>query len=178
MKLEDILAFQNPWWRTGSVGDKEKLGYFERPMLNRVFSQLSDGGKVVSIIGPRRVGKTVIVHQAVQRLLKDGVAPNRIFYLPLDNPEITKSGIVNELMDFVAQAVKTPLYELETPVYVFLDEVHKLRSWGGGGKALARPKIENKIYRNRFFCCTHSDRSRGIPARQGEPQYAVLSFIQ
>lgn len=131
MKLEDILAFQNPWWRTGNVGnEKEKLGYFERPMLNRVFSQVSAGGKVVSIIGPRQVGKTVLVHQAIQRLLKEGVAPNRIFYLPLDNPEITKSGVVNELMDFVAQAVKTPLYELETPVYVFLDEVHKLRSWG------------------------------------------------
>lgn len=130
MKLEDILAFQNPWWRTGSVGNAEKLGYFERPMLNRVFSQLSEGSKIVSIIGPRQVGKTVLVHQAIQRLLKDGVEANRIFYLPLDNPEITKSGIVNELMEFVAQAVKTPLYELETPVYVFLDEVHKLRTWG------------------------------------------------
>ncbi len=128
MRLEDILEFQNPWWRTGKV-DADRLGSFKRQMLETALSQLKEE-KVVSIIGPRRVGKTVMIHQMIQKLIDNGTQPNRIVYLQLDNPDIIKEGIINNLMEFVSHSLGAPLYEMKEPVFIFLDEVHKLRSWG------------------------------------------------
>lgn len=128
MNLEDVLAFQNPWWRTRRV-EKDKLGSFERRMLARIMKQ-TEGKKIVSVIGPRRVGKTILLHQIMQKLMQKGVDPKRIFYLQLDNPEITKEGVINRLMEFVSHSLGKPLYEMKEPVYIFLDEVHKLKTWG------------------------------------------------
>jgi hypothetical protein len=126
--LEEILVIQNPWWKTKQV-KKEKLGEFRRPMMLEIYKKL-DSGKIISLIGPRRTGKTVLIHQIIQKLLDCGVDANRIIYLQADNPNVLGDNLLDELMNFVSEFLSEPIDELKKPVYVFLDEVHKLETWG------------------------------------------------
>ncbi len=126
--LEEILVIQNPWWKTKQV-KKEKLGEFRRPMMLEIYKKL-DSGKIISLIGPRRTGKTVLIHQIIQKLLDCGVDANRIIYLQADNPNVLGDNLLDELMNFLSEFLSEPIDELKKPVYVFLDEVHKLETWG------------------------------------------------
>ncbi|ODS35898.1 MAG: hypothetical protein A7316_03075 [Candidatus Altiarchaeales archaeon WOR_SM1_86-2] len=125
--LENALAIQNSWWKTKQV-KKEKLGEFQREMLLKIYEKL-DENNVVSIIGPRRTGKTVLLHQIIQKLLDDGINEKRIVYLPLDNPNVRGDNLLDELMDFITSMVYEPADDLTEPVYIFLDEAHKLETW-------------------------------------------------
>jgi len=128
ISLSEILAFQNPWWKTGRV-EPERLGNFKRELFEKLTEDLKNK-KVTSIIGPRRTGKTILIHQLIQNLLDKKVDPERIVYLQLDNPAILHEGLISELMDFTANLITESLDELKKPVYIFLDEVHKLERWG------------------------------------------------
>jgi len=75
--LEPILRDNNPWWR----GDRQfGLPPMRRwafaPVLNGLLSGLTP---VTVLRGPRQVGKTTLLMQAVEELLAQGVSPNRIF---------------------------------------------------------------------------------------------------
>ncbi len=125
--MSEILAFQNPWWKTGRV-EPERSGDFKRELFEKLTEGLKNN-KVTSIIGPRRTGKTILIHQLIQNLLDKQVDPERIIYLQLDNPPILHENLISELMDFTANLITEPLDELKMPVYIFLDEVHKLERW-------------------------------------------------
>ncbi len=76
-------------------------------------------------MGPRRVGKTVMVHQVIARLIKEKVAPRRILYVSLDNP--LYSGLWLEKifsMFFDLNSIKQT-----ERCYVFFDEIQYLSDW-------------------------------------------------
>ena len=98
-------------------------------MLLEFYEKFKDE-RVVSIIGPRRTGKTVLLHQLIKKLLDDGVDSKRIIYLQTDNPYISGDNLVDELMDFISNFIYEPIDELTKTIYIFLDEVHKLKTWG------------------------------------------------
>ena len=52
-------------------------------------------------MGPRRVGKTVMVHQAIAELIRKKVEPRRILYVPLDNPLYSGLSLEKILLMFV-----------------------------------------------------------------------------
>ncbi|CEG11754.1 hypothetical protein MSIBF_A1670014 [groundwater metagenome] len=127
-RLEEILAIQNPWWLTNKV-KKEKTGNFERLILSEIYRK-TGGEKIVSIIGPRRTGKTVLIHQLIQKLLENGVDAKHICYLSCDNPNILGDNLLDEITDLSSNLIGKPVEDLETPLFVFLDEIHKLDTWG------------------------------------------------
>ncbi|OYT40613.1 MAG: hypothetical protein B6U86_03760, partial [Candidatus Altiarchaeales archaeon ex4484_43] len=63
------------------------MGNFKREFFEKLTEDLKNK-KVTSIIGPRRTGKTILIHQLIQNLLDKKVDPERIVYLQLDNPAI------------------------------------------------------------------------------------------
>ena len=76
-------------------------------------------------MGPRRVGKTVIVHQAVAELIRRGVEPKRILYVPLDNPLYSGLSLEKILLIF------TELNSIaqNESCYLFFDEIQYLSDW-------------------------------------------------
>ncbi len=87
-EVQRRLNTDNPWWRSGTGIDPEEAAWPRRAYFAQ-FATLVLQIKVrraVVLIGPRRVGKTVMLKHLVARLLDDGVAGTQILFLPLDTP--------------------------------------------------------------------------------------------
>ena len=94
------LKLENPWWETGAI-PAEQAGMKERPYLDQAYGLMTDFTlrRALVLMGPRRVGKTVMLFHAIARLIKSGVPAKRIFYVSVDHP------LYNHLTldDFVAK---------------------------------------------------------------------------
>lgn len=75
--------------------------------------------------GARQVGKTTLMLQAIEELLRRGVAPANILYATFDHPIIKLAGI-----DAVLQAWREREPRQPGPEYLFLDEAQFIRDWG------------------------------------------------
>ena len=120
-----VLTEQNPWLLSGEV-PAAWAPPAERP-LGRLLSgylQSMDSFRFQLILGPRRVGKTTCLYQAVRALLRAGVAPRRIWWLRLDHPLLMQLNL-GSLLGIVRNRVIDP----SEPVFVFLDELTYARDW-------------------------------------------------
>lgn len=128
--LEEILL-QNPWWKTKIV-DNTKLGKISRDDLTILKKRLNEK-HITCVIGPRRVGKTTLIYDTINYLLKKGVKPKEILYISLDSPKIRlelRDKFNEVLRQYSETILKVPLDALQNTIYIFLDEVHKLDEWG------------------------------------------------
>ena len=134
------LAADNPWWTGGGIredyGQLRPRAYFER------FAGLVEQSGVrraVVLMGPRRVGKTVLLHHVIARLLASGdYAPHDIGYASLDQPLYARLSI-EEMAEEVRQASGNP----NSLRALFLDEIQYLSDWERHLKAFvdAHPDI-------------------------------------
>ena len=85
-----------------------------------------DPHRAVVVMGPRRVGKTVLLFHTVQRLIEQGIDPKRILYLSLDTPVYGAAGL-----DHLFQLCRTAngLVDADREYYVFYDEIQYLKDW-------------------------------------------------
>lgn len=119
-----VLRQYNPWWRTPSAITEEskpqkRLAYYEAlKMLThksiRRFAVLS---------GVRRVGKTTILYQLMEKLIGEGVNPKNILYATFDNPILKLVNVESVL------SIYESLYPLEGTKYIFFDEVQYTENW-------------------------------------------------
>lgn len=121
------LEFDNPWWTSG-VGIDRQISEFKRrtyfaPLI-RLIEERSVNRAVV-VMGPRRVGKTVMVFHAIQALLDSGIPGNCILYASLETP--LYSGL--PLEKIVGMFQSRLGHKRDAELYVFFDEVQYLRDW-------------------------------------------------
>ena len=126
-EIKNRLAFDNPWWNSSAGIDSDvrnlpKRAYFH-PFMELV-SQ-TDVNRAVILLGPRRVGKTVILKQTVQALLDRGERAERIFYVSIDNPIYTGLGLERLLELFVDQHG----HEKSSRLFLLFDEIQYLKDW-------------------------------------------------
>ena len=115
--MEEMLRFENRHWR------QERYDY---PQARHAFSQLwaQMGNKLVlSLEGPRRTGKTVLMKQLINRLIEKGVKPKDILFhsfdeTPLDPLKVLKA--YETLREEPLGAGKP---------YLFFDEIERLSEW-------------------------------------------------
>ncbi len=120
------LQFENPWWTTGALD-----GYYQsfKPRLYfDLFYPLVKNIKVHRanvLMGPRRVGKTVMIYHTIQRLISEGVKPQKILYASIETP------IYNNipLDDLFTMAKKATGDKDSDGWYIFFDEVQYLKEW-------------------------------------------------
>jgi predicted AAA+ superfamily ATPase len=126
---EEILRSvrtENPWWETG-VAAGRFADLPERAYLDAFTHLVTDWrvNRAVVLMGPRRVGKTVMVQQLIGRLIKSGADPRSILYVSIDTP--TYTGLALDF--FVNQhAVEMSLGKDEKR-YIIFDEIQYLSDW-------------------------------------------------
>ncbi|MFQ6129063.1 MAG: ATP-binding protein [Thermoplasmata archaeon] len=129
MGLTRALHGQNPWWSSGTVPEA-----LSKPFRRRDFYTLRekiDHEAILAIIGPRQVGKTTVMHQLAQDLMRR-VDPRRIIYFSFDYPYLdllTEAPLTHILDTYATQVLREPVGELRDRIFVFLDEVCKLDDW-------------------------------------------------
>ncbi|MBY0313822.1 MAG: ATP-binding protein [Phycisphaerales bacterium] len=86
---------------------------------------LQDPYRYQVVLGPRRVGKTVALYQTIDQLIQKGVSPSRLWFLRLDHPLLMHF----ELGAWARSLIKNFNGTLESPLYLFLDEVNYSTNW-------------------------------------------------
>jgi len=121
------IKFENPWWIDGKIDEfyqsmKRRL-YFSKflPLVEN-----STIKRAVVLMGPRRVGKTVIIFHTIQKLINDGIDPKKIFYLSIETPIFNGIGI-EALFNYCRKAVGKE--DDLKGYYVFFDEIQYLKDW-------------------------------------------------
>ena len=82
--------------------------------------------KIVTIVGPRRAGKTYYLFQLITELERQGVARNRILYLNFEDERLELEG----RHDLIIEAYLELYPELDLSLsYFFFDEIQELDLW-------------------------------------------------
>lgn len=126
-EILERFEFDNPWWAIGGGIDKRFADFKRRFYFPPFLSLIQDRSvnRAIVLMGPRRVGKTVMVFHAIQELLNSGVSGKSIFYISLETP--LYSGIALEKMLGMFQ--KQFEHKKDEHLFIFFDEVQYLRDW-------------------------------------------------
>lgn len=120
------IQFENYWWGKNSIeedyNDMQRRLYFDifKPMVfNRTIN------RAVVLMGPRRVGKTVMLHHTIQELLDNGVPAQKIIFITVENPIYTNIAL-EELFKYALEAIGN---QNPKDCFVFFDEIQYLKDW-------------------------------------------------
>lgn len=137
------IKLENPWWNAPYEISEFYKAWKPRPYLNLFLPRVSDRSvrRAVVLMGPRRVGKTVLIHHAIKELITNGVDPKKICYFSVDSPIYNTLGL-EKLTTFYEQAAGTTVSADET--FIFFDEIQYLKQWESHLKSLvdAYPNIK------------------------------------
>jgi len=91
--------------------------------------------KIITITGPRRVGKTYLVLYLIRNLIDQGIPRERIIYINFDDPRLLPFSAKD--MELILEAYQElhPEYREETN-YIFLDEIQNVKDWEIGIRRL------------------------------------------
>lgn len=125
-EIIERLKTENPWWTTKNVSE------YYTEMKRRLYFNLfypyvteTEVRRALVLMGPRRVGKTVMLFHTISRLIDDGLDPQKICFVGVDNPIYINLSLEN-LLALYKKALKTDTLE---GCYVFFDEVQFLKDW-------------------------------------------------
>ena len=123
--VEIHLKRLNPWWQRGEVDeDARKLrprAYLDAVRALLLAPQLR---RAVVLLGPRRVGKTILIRHLIADLLARGVPPQRVAYVEMDHPLLHGRSL--EVLIGQIEAI-APAGEGER--YLFFDEIQSHKDW-------------------------------------------------
>lgn len=126
-EISERMKYDNPWWVSGHIPDdiRQMRSRLYLDMFYGIVNDMSVRRGVV-LMGPRRVGKTIMIYHAIQRLLDDGVSPQKIVYMSVDTP-IYMGLSLEELLKTAKETLHCSMDD--EGFYVFYDEVQYLKDW-------------------------------------------------
>ena len=138
--LAGRIIDDNTWWEDGKIPFYDEFskrryykGFYE--LVTQKFPH-----RAVVLMGPRRIGKTVIMYQAIQDLIDSGISPKNIFYFSLDTPIYTNMPLEELINDgLLINGVKIE------ESYFFFDEIQYLKNWEIHLKSLVDKNRKSKF---------------------------------
>lgn len=141
-KIVERLRYENPWWSTKQISEAysgmAKRLYFD---LFYPFVKELHVRRALVLMGPRRVGKTVMLFHSIEKLLDEGVNPQHIFFVGIDNPIYMHLGL-EDILHLCKDSLS--LSKL-SGCYVFFDEIQYLKDWERHLKVLVDSYPETKF---------------------------------
>jgi hypothetical protein len=123
-ELGAVLAQFNPWWRGEAIAD---LPRWRRAAFRELHSWMTapPAPRAVLLSGARQIGKTTLLLQAADALLRERVPAANILYATFDHPILKLAGI-----DAVIDAWREREPRADGTEYLLLDEAQFIRDWG------------------------------------------------
>lgn len=121
------ITVDNPWWTDGETSDYYRQ-MSPRLYLDIFYPLVQDTAtrRATILMGPRRVGKTVMMYHTIQKLIDDGVPAQNIIYISVETPIYNKI-LLEQLYNLACQTLgKSPTKD---QMYVFYDEIQYLKEW-------------------------------------------------
>lgn len=130
MTLFREIQKDNVWWSLGDV--PEALAKPFKRSDYHSYKALLESDKINVLIGPRQIGKSTVIYQLINYLLKEkGVPPKRILFLSLERSffQINKDPIREALKIYEENILMESLSALKDPIYLFVDEASRNANW-------------------------------------------------
>ncbi len=115
-----VLARWNRW------GGAELPSGQRRQVTNEIVEAI-DGKQVLTLIGPRRAGKTTVMFQLIDELERRGRPTEAVLHINFEEPAFAR-GLDNELLEQLYRAYREQVFP-EGRAYLFLDEVQHVAAW-------------------------------------------------
>jgi len=124
-QLADHLKRLNSWWQHAAV-DSQLMDLRPRAYLEPVQKLLLDTKlrRAVVLLGPRRVGKTILIQHLIADLLQRGVEASRIAYVEMDHPLLH-----GQSLEALLQLIEASTPRREGLRYLFFDEIQSHKDW-------------------------------------------------
>lgn len=122
------LRIDNPWWTENRIPQ-----YYEQMnprMYLDIFYRLVrdvDTKRALILMGPRRVGKTVMLYHTIARLISDGVPAQNIIFVSVETP-IYSNIHLEQLFNISKKTLCKPEND-QSQYYVIFDEIQYLMNW-------------------------------------------------
>ena len=99
------LRVDNPWWTESAIAPYY-ANMHPRLYLDIFYPLVADTEirRALILMGPRRVGKTVMLYHTIQRLISNGVSPQNIIYISVETPIYNKI-LLEQLFNLAKQAL-------------------------------------------------------------------------
>lgn len=124
-----FLDTYNPWWNDGEAAFAG-LPEFHRDVFDDLYADIQRLPQMISVTGPRRVGKSTLLRQCIRKLIQEHgkEQAQRIVYFTMDDPALLLPHIDMDRFfeDLVAEFAKRAK---DGAVYLFLDEIQKFPRW-------------------------------------------------
>lgn len=163
------LVFDNPWWE---FNDRTEIRFKHPPtrvffdkFLDRITSLEPEEPLVVT--GPQRAGKTVMIRQAIARLIERGVSPRSVMYVSLSNPGYAAADL-HTLFEMFCRRYK---HRPDARIYVFFDEAVYFKNWQDDIAAIARARPSARIVTSVSAGCTP------IASGERDPETGIRHFV-
>jgi uncharacterized protein len=141
-KIIERLRYENPWWVNKQIPEvysaMAKRLYFN---LFYPFVIEKNVKRALVLMGPRRVGKTVMLFHSIQQLLTENVNPQKIFFIGIDNPIYVHLSL-EDILNLCKQSLNQDNLK---GCYVFFDEIQYLKDWERHLKVLVDSFPETKF---------------------------------
>lgn len=125
IEVKKRMHFDNPWWEEGKKYASVfpiKRAYFDSFHKLVIQKELN---RAVVLMGPRRVGKTVMLRQTIQQLIADGSRSQNILYVSIETPLYTGLRLDQILTLFMEE--RGP--DIAGRIYLMFDEIQYLTGW-------------------------------------------------
>lgn len=116
-KLEEF----NHWWIGGTV-DLDLALPFKRDVFPEIERQIVRR-QIIALTGLRRVGKTTILYQLVQKLIREKIPSANILFFSFDDTSASLSEVLDAYTELHSKNFR------DERIYVFLDEIQKYDKW-------------------------------------------------
>lgn len=171
-ELIAILAPFNPWWRKEAILD---LPVWKRSAFHELIQWVTNppAHRAILLSGPRQVGKTTLLLQTINELIKKGTPPANILYATFDHPLLKLAGL-----DAVLEAWRELEPKVEGVEYLFLDEAQFIKDFGTWTKhQIDFSKHRRIVFTGSAMPLAHSGEESGV-GRWHTLQIATLSFYE
>ncbi len=118
MDIKEIIYELNPHWEKGFFYNYERKRKEFLVLRKELNSPL-----ITALYGPRRTGKSVLIKQLIDYLIKEGIKRERILYFSFDLHKKDILTIVKSYREMFSHNFRRGRF------FIFLDEVQKLHNW-------------------------------------------------
>ncbi len=122
------LKSENLWWEKPHLIPSRFSKHKPRPYLEMFYPSITEKNiqRAVVLLGPRRIGKTVLLHHTIQKLIANDIAPLKICYISVDHP--LYNGLdLESFLESYKEATGVD-YKMEE-CFIFFDEIQYLKDW-------------------------------------------------
>ncbi len=161
----------NTWWKSGDI-EKRFIDMRRRDNFYEIVKYIKSK-QIIVITGLRRTGKTVLMYHLIDYLLKNQVKAENIVYFNFDFLVDNIEGVFERYKSSANIDYK------KEKIYVFLDEVQKLKDWQN------KIKIYYDLYPNiKFFVSGSASlfikkrTKESLAGRSYDFQISPLNFIE